>query len=241
MSWEVHSANGLYLPQVGWWLDAPSPVERSFVSHAHSDHIAAHREIICSASTARLMRTRLPGKRTEHALPFGHAEQLTADCTVTLHPAGHIFGSAQVLLAHEAHGSLLYTGDFKLRPGLSAERCATPRADVLIMETTFGLPRYVFPPTEQVLAGIVAFCRQSLADGATPVLFGYSLGKSQELLQSPRARRPAGDAAPAGAQTHPNLRAVGHEFPALSAFRPRAGRRPRRHHPATSWQLRFAG
>ena len=182
MPWDVQHRRGLWLPQTGWWLDAQFPVERSFVSHAHSDHIAAHREIICSAATARLMRARLPGTRTEHLLPFGQTEQLSADTTITLHPAGHILGSAQCLLAHERHGTLLYTGDFRLHAGGPAEPCATPRADVLIMETTFGLPRYVFPPTDQVIAAIQGFCCEALADGVTPVLCAYSLGKSQELL-----------------------------------------------------------
>lgn len=184
MAWEVQFRGGVWLPQIGWWLDAHFPVSRAFVSHAHFDHLALHREILCSAVTARLMRKRLPGPRIEHVLPFGQTEQLTADTTVTLHPAGHIFGSAQSLLTHDRHGSLLYTGDFKLRPGRSAERCATPRADVLIMETTFGLPSYVFPPTARVLADIIGFCRRTLDDRETPVLFGYSLGKSQELLRS---------------------------------------------------------
>ncbi len=182
MAWEVEFRNGVWLPQIGWWLDAHFPVARSFVSHAHFDHLATHREVLCSAGTARLMRARMPGERLEHVLPYGQTEQLTPDCTVTLHPAGHIFGSAQSLLAHETHGTLLYTGDFKLRPGLSAEPCATPPAELLIMETTYGRPHYVFPPTAQVLAGIADFCHETLADGATPVLFGYSLGKSQELL-----------------------------------------------------------
>ncbi|QYM80132.1 ATP-dependent DNA ligase [Horticoccus luteus] len=184
MAWDVQFRGGVWLPQIDWWLDAHFPAPRSFVSHAHFDHLALHREILCSAVTARLMRNRLPGERIEHILPFGQTEPLTPATTVTLHPAGHIFGSAQSLLVHERHGSLLYTGDFKLRPGRSAERCATPRADVLIMETTFGLPRYVFPPTAQVLADITAFCRNTLDDHETPVLFGYSLGKSQELLSS---------------------------------------------------------
>jgi hypothetical protein len=75
---------------------------------------------------------------------------------------------------------------------LSAEKCATPQADTLIMETTFGLPKYVFPPTEQVIADIVAFCRQALHEDAIPILFGYSLGKSQEVLQAlGRAHLPA--------------------------------------------------
>jgi len=183
MAWDVQSRNGIWLPQIGWHLDARARTERSFVSHAHADHIAAHREILCSAATARLMRARMGGKRIEHVLPFGQAEALTPECSVTLHPAGHILGSAQCLLAHRAHGSLLYTGDFRLRPGPAAEACATPRADVLIMETTFGLPRYVFPDGAQVLAAIAAFCSEALADGATPVLYAYSLGKSQELMR----------------------------------------------------------
>lgn len=128
------------------------------------------------------MHARMPGRRVEHVLPFGHTEQLTVDTSVTLEPAGHIFGSAQCLLAHDEHGTLLFTGDFKLRPGRSAEKCATPRADVLVMETTFGRPHYVFPPTEKILADIAAFCHGVIDDGETPVLYGYSLGKSQELL-----------------------------------------------------------
>ncbi len=182
MSWQVRFNAGVWLPEIGWWLDAHHAQPRSFVSHAHSDHIAAHGEVLLSAVTARLMRARLPAKRVEHVLEFGRTEQLDGATTVTLHPAGHIHGSAQCLLEHARLGSLLYTGDFKLRPGRSAEACATPRADTLIMETTFGRPQYVFPSTERVLADIAAFCHAALADGDTPVLFGYSLGKSQELL-----------------------------------------------------------
>src|SRR5688572_11058102 len=182
MSWQAEFRAGVWLPQIEWWLDAHFPQARSFVSHAHSDHIAPHGEILCSAGTSRLMRARMPGERVEHVLPFGQTEQLTGDASITLHPAGHIHGSAQSLITHDVHGSLLYTGDFKLRPGRSAERCATPRAEVLIMETTFGRPHYVFPPTTQVLTDIAAFCWSCLDEGDTPFLFGYSLGKSQELL-----------------------------------------------------------
>lgn len=182
MTWDVQFRNGIWLPQAGWWLDAHHPAERSFVSHAHFDHIAPHKEILCSEGTSKLMHARMPGDYREHVLPFNQTEMLTADIAVTLHPAGHIFGSAQILLEHAAHGRLLYTGDFKLRRGLSAEPCETPRADLVIMETTYGRPHYVLPPTADVLRAIVHFCRQTLDDGETPVLFGYSLGKSQELL-----------------------------------------------------------
>jgi Cft2 family RNA processing exonuclease len=183
MPWDVRYRKGVHLPQTGWWLDSQGSVAQAVVTHAHADHIARHREIVCTPVTARLLQERLGGRRQLRALPYGTAEALTFDTTVTLHPAGHIFGSALVELRHAEHGTLLFTGDFKTRPGLAAEACATPRADVLVMETTFGLPRYVMPPSEEVHAAIVAFCRQALADGVTPVLFAYSLGKSQELVQ----------------------------------------------------------
>jgi len=184
MTWRVQDHNGIWLPQIGWHLDARRATARSFVSHAHFDHIARHREVILSPGTARLMRARLTGQRVEHVLPFGQTEALTAEAAVTLFPAGHILGSAMILLEHTRHGRLLYTGDFKLRPGLSAETCEAPRADVLIMETTFGRPHYVLPPTADVLVAIVEFCRESLTADEVPVLYGYSLGKSQEILRA---------------------------------------------------------
>jgi len=129
------------------------------------------------------MATRLPGEREEIVLPFEQPYAFDAETELRLYPAGHIFGSAMLHATREGE-SFLYTGDFKLRPGRSAEKCVPPRADVVVMETTFGLPRYVFPPTEKVLADIVHFCHDAIEDGQVPVLFGYSLGKSQELLSS---------------------------------------------------------
>ena len=182
MPWEVKHGDGVHLPQIGWWLDARKARHRCFVSHAHSDHIGPHREIVATRATASLMRLRVPGKRQETILDYGQAWTADLGCEFKLHPAGHILGSA-MLQATTEHGRLLYTGDFKLRPSLAAETCAVPRADVLIMETTFGLPRYVFPPLEQIEREIVEFCRTALEDKVTPVLYAYSLGKTQELLQ----------------------------------------------------------
>jgi DNA ligase 1 len=122
----------------------------------------------------------MPGERHEHVLNFGE-KRTVRGLDVTLIPAGHIFGSAQFFLETE-DGSLLYTGDFKLRPGRSAEPAEWRQAQTLIMETTFGIPRYRFPPTEQIVGQIVAFSRDALETGAVPVLLGYSLGKAQEIL-----------------------------------------------------------
>ncbi|HET9856893.1 MAG TPA: ATP-dependent DNA ligase [Chthoniobacterales bacterium] len=179
---EVRYDHGVYLPAHDLWLDPWEAKRFAFVSHAHSDHIAPHQEMILSERTARLLQARMPGTRTEYVLPFGEQRRVH-DVDLTLLPAGHIFGSAQLFLANEDE-TLLYTGDFKLRHGKSAEATEWRQADTLIMETTFGLPRYQFPPTEQLIAQIVAFCRDAIEDGAVPVLLGYSLGKAQEILCS---------------------------------------------------------
>ena len=177
---EVRYDGGVYLPAHDLWLDPWEPKEFAFVSHAHSDHIAPHQEMILSERTARLMQARMPGTRIEHVLSFGEQRRVR-DVDLMLLPAGHIFGSAQLFLAHK-NETLLYTGDFKLRHGKSAEAAEWRHADTLIMETTFGLPRYQFPPTDQVIEQIVTFARDAVDDGAVPVLLGYSLGKAQEIL-----------------------------------------------------------
>jgi DNA ligase-1 len=178
----VQYERGVYLPNENIWLDPWDPKSFAFVSHAHSDHIAPHDEVIISERTSRLMQARLPGKRREYVLPFGESTNVRG-LNVTLLPAGHIFGSAQFLLETDG-SSLLYTGDFKLRHGRSAEAAEWRPAETLIMETTYGLPRYRLPPTELVVQQIVAFCREAIEEGATPVLLGYSLGKAQEILCS---------------------------------------------------------
>ena len=176
----VRYHRGLELPAHALWLDPHVAKPFAFVSHAHSDHIARHAEVVTTAATARLMRARLGGARREHVLAFGETRAFR-DCALTLLPAGHILGSAQSFV-ESAAGTLLYTGDFKLRPSLAAEPAQWRHADTLIMETTFGLPKYVMPPTAEVLAQIIAFCHATLADRTVPVLLAYSLGKAQEAV-----------------------------------------------------------
>ena len=177
---EVRYHRGVYLPQQDFWLDPWDAKPFAFVSHAHSDHIAPHQEVIVSKHTARLMRVRLPGSRIEHSLRFGERRSIR-HVDVMLIPAGHIFGSAQCLV-FVGKETLLYSGDFKLRPGRSAEQAEWRHADTLVMETTFGVPRYRFPPMKEVVDQMVAFCGETINAGEVPVLLGYSLGKAQEIL-----------------------------------------------------------
>jgi DNA ligase-1 len=176
----IRYERGVHLPGLDLWLDPWDEQPTAFVSHAHTDHIGNHREVILSTITAKLMTARLPGQRIEHQLEF-RVPFSFRNAQLTLYPAGHIYGSAQAHILFE-NQSILYTGDFKLRKGKSAELIEWCQSDTLIMETTYGLPRYVFPPTEQVIAHLVKFCAEAIEEGATPILFGYSLGKAQEIL-----------------------------------------------------------
>lgn len=175
----VHSG-GIHVPTLDLWMDPYTPREFAFVSHAHSDHTGKHRETVLSSGTSRLMRARIGSGGHEYIFQFGETRELRG-ARFTLLPAGHVHGSSQLHL-ETGEGSLLYTGDFKLRAGLSSESIVWRGAETLIMETTFGKPEFVFPPTEQVLSAVVSFCRESIEDGDVPVLLGYSLGKAQEIL-----------------------------------------------------------
>ena len=181
---EVTHPRGIYLPEADLWLDPHVGKERAFVSHAHSDHVARHALTFCTEITHQLMVVRKTVKKSGKVVSLPMREMYEWEgWELRLLPAGHITGSAMLHLTRKADGAtLLYTGDYKLRQGLSAERCELMQADTLIMETTFGLPKYRFPPAENVIAQMLAFVRDTLRDGGTPVLLGYSLGKAQEIL-----------------------------------------------------------
>jgi len=180
---EVQYRGGIYLPEADLWLDPHGPKERAFVSHAHFDHYARHEKMICSEMTAVIARTRfrVAKYRLEaHPLRVSWEER---GFQITLLPAGHITGSAMIHLTRMSDGaSLLYTGDFKVRTGLTAEAVEFLPADIFITETTFGLPKYVFPPEKEIHGEILKFVRSILEDGEVPILFGYSLGKAQEAV-----------------------------------------------------------
>jgi Cft2 family RNA processing exonuclease len=103
------------------------------------------------------------------------------DLSVTLLPAGHILGSAMAML-EGAGGRVLYPGDVRPEGGLTCPPAEPVRADVLIMEATFGRPEHRFPPAEETRRELVRFAREALEEGATPVFLAYALGKAQEVM-----------------------------------------------------------
>lgn len=183
MTWKVEKRNGIYLPEIDWHLDARKPVSRAFISHAHYDHFGKHASILCSRGTAQLLQARMPGERDWRIYDFDEPFEIEPGTNARLYPAGHIPGSAMLWLEREGK-TFLYSGDFKLSPNLSAEACVVPQADTLVIETTYGIPRYTFPPVSEVIQDIIGFCKDTLENGETPVLFGYSLGKAQEILKA---------------------------------------------------------
>ena len=166
-------------------LDARKRAECAFLSHAHGDHLGRHDRTIATAATLALARHRLgpPRRGRGEALPAAYRAPFgLGELTLELFPAGHVLGSAQ-LRVERAGVALGYTGDLCTEPTHAAEAAEVMGCDVLVMESTFGHPRYVFPPKPETLAAIRAFVDAALSDGVTPVLLGYALGKAQEILK----------------------------------------------------------
>jgi Cft2 family RNA processing exonuclease len=176
-----HYDAGLFLTSAQLGVDVRRRLPRSFVSHAHSDHIARHELALATPATARLYRHRLGPRHRVWELRYGEPIEF-GGLRLTAFPAGHCLGSA-MLLAEDGKQSLLYTGDFKLGPSATAAAAELPHADILVMESTFGRPRYRLPPREEVVASLLATVDGAFAAGKTPVIHAYPLGKSQEVTR----------------------------------------------------------
>lgn len=175
-----HWDQGLFLTKAGLALDVTRRQKVGFVSHAHADHIARHELALCTSATSRLYQHRLGLRRTaelphRETVPFG-------PLTLTTYPAGHCLGSA-MLLADDGEKRLLFTGDFKLGPSATCEEAELPQADILVMESTFGKPKYRIPPRQDVIAELISLVRKTLSEDRTPVIHAYALGKSQEVTK----------------------------------------------------------
>ena len=179
---EVELVGGaIHLSDSVLWFDAPRRQDLSFVSHAHGDHIARHRRVIATDPTARLMARRLGTLPDVLTVPYYQTFDL-GPLRLQLHPAGHILGSAQILVVRDGR-RIVYTGDLCLSPTLTAEPATVVPCDVLVMESTFGHPRYRLPSRPEALELVAAFVRKTLERDEIPVLFAYALGKSQEVLR----------------------------------------------------------
>jgi putative mRNA 3-end processing factor len=171
------TANGLYCPYGDFYLDPQQPVTNALISHAHGDHaVPGNTNVYCTQATALFMQIRY-GKNAGKAFHLAayHQTFIIGKVIVTLMPAGHMLGSAQVLMEYNGI-RYLYTGDYKLQPDATCEPYEFVKADVLITESTFAKPDTGHPdPVEEI---------KKLNDIQINILLGaYGLGKSQRLIR----------------------------------------------------------
>ena len=141
--------------------------------------MARHELALATPETALLYHHRLGKRHRVLEMPYDERIEF-AGLELTAVPAGHCLGSA-MLLAQDDDRSLLYTGDFKLSRSETVPPARLPRADILVMECTFGRPEYRLPPREETVERLLELVRKTLQSGRTPVVHAYALGKSQEV------------------------------------------------------------
>jgi putative mRNA 3-end processing factor len=212
------TSSGLYCPPGDFYIDPWRPVPRAVVTHAHADHARSGMGAYwCAASGEELLRLRVGREAVVNALPYGQPTRL-GEVRLSLHPAGHVLGSAQVRM--EAGGEVaVVTGDHNATHAhAAAEPFEVVPCDVLITECTFGLPIYQWPDPAEVREELLEWWRHNRRKGRTSVLPCYPLGKSQRVLAAL-----AGEDAPvalhgAGRAFLPHYEAAGILFPPLTGF-----------------------
>jgi putative mRNA 3-end processing factor len=172
---------GIKIKQHNFWLDARRKVDFSFVSHGHADHLKNHKTILATPPTVRFHAMRAKQQKAvelEYSTPYFYH-----DLEIKLYPAGHILGSAMIHITCNDL-SLLYTGDFKIKTGLTAEKIQIPKTDILIIESTFGHPDYRhFPALDTLVNALLDFIQDTINRKKLPVVMAYSLGKGQEAMK----------------------------------------------------------
>lgn len=173
----IRTEKGLYCPIGNFYLDPQLAVEKAIISHAHGDHACRDNvEIYCSPETAAIMELRYKkaAGKIFHTKTYGQTFDING-VQITLLSAGHILGSAQILMEYKGI-RYLYTGDYKLQQDSTCQPIEFTEADVLITETTFANPATQHPnPVEEI---------KKLNAHQQNILLGtYSLGKAQRLIR----------------------------------------------------------
>ena len=181
----VQRPEGLYCPAGDFHIDPWRPVARAVITHAHADHARrGHGAYLATAISEGVLRSRL-GPITLQGLAYGEVVLING-VRVSLHPAGHVLGSAQVRVEH-AGQVWVASGDY-FTSGHTHDTnttCAAfepVRCHCFITESTFGLPIYRWPPQAELMAEINAWWAANAAAGRASLLLGYSFGKAQRLL-----------------------------------------------------------
>jgi putative mRNA 3-end processing factor len=177
----ISTDRGLYCPAGDFHIDAWKPVPRNVVTHAHSDHARRGSDRYLVPKDGELvLRRRLGDDINIDTLDYGQSIQL-GSVTLSLHPAGHLLGSAQVRLEHQGE-VWVFTGDYKTESDPVCKPFELLRCNTFITECTFGLPIYRWQPSAQIAVEINRWWRHNVEQGRTSILLAYSLGKAQRSL-----------------------------------------------------------
>ncbi|MEK9726995.1 MAG: ligase-associated DNA damage response exonuclease [Candidatus Margulisiibacteriota bacterium] len=173
--------NGLYCDAGNFYIDPIRNVDCAVITHGHADHARwGMGTYVATPETCDIMRVRLGQDINTISLKYHQAYSFNS-IQVTLIPAGHILGSAQVVIDDGSQRAIV-TGDFKTDHDPTLDDIYYESCDLLVMETTFALPIYHWPHIASVFESIHSFWNQNQSDGYHTVLYAYSLGKAQRLL-----------------------------------------------------------
>jgi putative mRNA 3-end processing factor len=172
---------GLYCPRGDFYVDPWLPVERAVITHAHADHARrGSQRYLAARPGLAVLRQRLGPESALEALEYGEPLAING-VKVSLHPAGHILGSAQVRL--ESQGEVwVVSGDYKTAPDPTCSPFEPLQCHTYVTESTFGLPIYRWPEQEVVFAEINSWWRANQANDRASVVYAYALGKAQRVL-----------------------------------------------------------
>jgi putative mRNA 3-end processing factor len=177
----VETDAGLYCPGGDFHIDPWHPVARAVITHAHGDHARpGSTHYLSTPETRPLLLRRFGADGSVETIPYGTTVTM-GTVRLSLHPAGHVLGSAQVRI-EGPEGVWVISGDYKRAADPTCAPFEPVHCDTFVTESTFGLPIYRWDATETVVADIVAWRDQNRDEGRTSVLFCYTLGKAQRLL-----------------------------------------------------------
>jgi putative mRNA 3-end processing factor len=184
-SWIRPEPQGIYIAPADAWVDPSRAVPRALVTHGHADHArGGHGITIATPATLAIMELRYQTREGASAAEYGEALDIGGGVTATFLPAGHVLGSAQILLEH-AGERVIITGDYKRAPDPTATPFAVTPCDIFITEATFGLPVFTHPPIADEINKLLISLRDN-PEGC--VLVGaYALGKAQRVIAELRA------------------------------------------------------
>jgi Cft2 family RNA processing exonuclease len=175
---------GLYLPELDLYVDPSDAVERAFVSHAHAYRCAGSRTVLASRETALLLGALGTDVSGVVGLEWSKpAEVSWTSARLSVEPAGHLFGAAQLVVEHDGR-TCVYAGDWCPAPGRTHGPGKAVACDELLLPCAFGLPIFRFPDRAGTLRDLVGFCKQTLGEQRTPVLLVQPLGEGQEVARA---------------------------------------------------------